>query len=66
MVKGAYDNPKTRIGLILGTGCNGAYLEKANAVKRWGGGKYDADEVIVDPGMCYPASPRLLRNVGIP
>ena len=50
LVKGAYDDPETRIGLILGTGCNGAYLEKAERVTRWGGVKYDAREVIVDPG----------------
>lgn len=32
LVKGAYDDPNTCIGLILGTGCNGAYLEKADKV----------------------------------
>ena len=30
LVKGAYDDKDTAIGLILGTGCNGAYLEKVN------------------------------------
>lgn len=34
LVKGAYDNPKTVIGLILGTGCNGAYLEKTDNIVR--------------------------------
>ena len=49
LVKGAYDNPDTCIGLILGTGCNGAYLEKGDRVLRWGGNKYHAPEVVVDP-----------------
>ena len=34
LVKGAYDNPNTVIGLILGTGCNGAYLEKIQNIVR--------------------------------
>lgn len=49
LIKGSYDNPETCIGLILGTGCNGAYLEKAEKVLRWGGAKYDVNEVVVDP-----------------
>ncbi len=39
LVKGSYDDPRTAIGLILGTGCNGAYLERADRVTRWGQGK---------------------------
>lgn len=49
LVMGSYDEPTTCIGLILGTGCNGAYIEKVDAVKRWEGERYDAQEVIVDP-----------------
>ena len=49
LVKGSYDNPDTCIGLILGTGCNGAYLEKADKVIRWGGHKYHTEDVIIDP-----------------
>ena len=45
LVKGVYDNPNTVIGLILGTGCNGAYLEEAENVKRWPGGKPDGVQV---------------------
>jgi hexokinase len=32
LVKGVYDDKDCAIGLILGTGCNGAYLEKADKV----------------------------------
>jgi hexokinase len=50
LVKGAYDDSKTAIGLILGTGCNGAYLEEASKVVNWYGDRHDAKEVIIDPG----------------
>lgn len=49
LVKGAYDRPNTCIGLILGTGCNGAYFERSENVLRWHGGKYDCKNVIIDP-----------------
>ena len=49
LVKGYYDNKSTGIGLILGTGCNGAYLESAKKVVNWCGDRRDAKEVIIDP-----------------
>ena len=49
LVKGAYDDSRTGIGLILGTGCNGAYLEDAEKVINWVGDKHNAKEVIIDP-----------------
>ena len=50
LVKGHYDNPQTGIGLILGTGCNGAYLEDAGKITNWQqGNKGKAKEVIIDP-----------------
>ena len=50
LVKGHYDNPQTGIGLILGTGCNGAYLEDASKITNWQqGNKGKAKEVIIDP-----------------
>ena len=49
LVKGYYDDPQTGIGLILGTGCNGAYLEDANKVINWHGDRHGAKEVIIDP-----------------
>jgi len=39
----------TRIGLILGTGCNGAYIESAANVPHWVGNRHGAKEVIIDP-----------------
>ena len=44
LVKGAYDDSRTGIGLILGTGCNGAYLEDAERVINWVGDKHNAKE----------------------
>lgn len=49
LVKGAYDDPATGIGLILGTGCNGAYLEPAAKVVHWEGDRHGATEVVIDP-----------------
>ena len=49
LVKGYYDEKRTGIGLILGTGCNGAYLENAEKVVNWCGDRRGAQEVIVDP-----------------
>lgn len=49
LVKGVYDDHECAIGLILGTGCNGAYLEKAQNVAHWEGDRHGAKEVIVDP-----------------
>lgn len=49
LVKGAYDDSRTGIGLILGTGCNGAYLEEAQNVVNWHGDKGNIQEVIIDP-----------------
>jgi len=51
LIKGAYDDARTGIGLILGTGCNGAYLEPADNVIHWEGDRHDATEVIIDPGL---------------
>lgn len=49
LVKGSYDDPNTCIGLILGTGCNGAYIERSEKVSRWQGGRTsDSDTVIID------------------
>ena len=48
LVKGSYDDPNCCIGLILGTGCNGAYFENAENVYNWEG-KGGAKHVIIDP-----------------
>ncbi|KAF9577504.1 glucokinase [Lunasporangiospora selenospora] len=31
----AYNNPDTVMGVILGTGCNGAYIEKIDKIEKW-------------------------------
>ena len=49
LVKGAYDDKDCCVGLILGTGCNGAYLESAANVPHWEGDRHGAQEVIIDP-----------------
>ena len=52
LVAGAHDSTDCAIGLILGTGTNASYIEKAGRVKRWGdcSGKTDGvEEVIIDP-----------------
>ena len=48
LVKGSFDDHETCIGVILGTGCNGAYFEKAEHVSRWQGDHYESDHVIID------------------
>jgi len=49
LIQGAYLDQSCGIGLILGTGSNACYIEKAEKVLRWDGGKADGtEEVIVD------------------
>ncbi|KAG0355515.1 hexokinase-domain-containing protein [Gamsiella multidivaricata] len=43
----AYNHPETIMGVILGTGCNGAYIEKISNIEKWKG-KTTADEMIVN------------------
>jgi len=52
LVAGSHDSPDCAIGLILGTGTNASYIERAERVKRWGEGaikKEGVKEVIIDP-----------------
>jgi hexokinase len=35
----AYSNPSCRIGVILGTGTNGAYVERASSIPKWPGSR---------------------------
>lgn len=44
----AYRNPNTTIGMILGTGSNGAYIEKMSKIGKWKGGKTTSDEMIIN------------------
>jgi hexokinase len=48
LLSNAYNKPETLAGLILGTGSNGAYIEKMDNIKKWKGGKTSADEMIIN------------------
>ena len=39
LMAAAYEDPKTRIGVILGTGTNAAYVERAAKIGKWKGNK---------------------------
>ncbi|OZJ05577.1 hypothetical protein BZG36_01681 [Bifiguratus adelaidae] len=44
----AYAHPDTLIGVILGTGSNGTYIEKMSNIKKWDGSKTDAPDIIIN------------------
>lgn len=48
LVAGSHDYPDTAIGLILGTGTNGSYMEKAHRVVRWAQ-REGKQNCIIDP-----------------
>ncbi|KAI8049792.1 hexokinase-domain-containing protein [Gilbertella persicaria] len=48
LLSNAYNKPATLAGLILGTGANGAYIEKMDKIRKWKGGKTTADEMIIN------------------
>ncbi|KAI8984577.1 hypothetical protein BDF20DRAFT_860667 [Mycotypha africana] len=48
LLSNAYNKPETLAGLILGTGANGAYIEKIDKIKKWKGGKSTSDEMIIN------------------
>ncbi|KAF9429512.1 glucokinase [Podila epigama] len=43
----AYNHPETVMGVILGTGCNGAYIEKIENIEKWKGDS-EAKEMIIN------------------
>lgn len=47
-VEGARMDRKTRIGMILGTGSNAAFLENAKRVHHWEGERHNEKNVIID------------------
>lgn len=47
-VEGARLDSKTRIGMILGTGSNAAFLERADRVHHWEGERHGEKNVIID------------------
>ncbi|GAA5800469.1 hexokinase-domain-containing protein [Helicostylum pulchrum] len=48
LLSNAYNKPDTLAGLILGTGANGAYIEKMSKIKKWKAGKTTSDEMIIN------------------
>lgn len=47
-MEGARLDNKTRIGMILGTGSNAAFLERADLVHHWEGERHGEKHVIID------------------
>lgn len=48
LLSSAYSKPETNAGIILGTGSNGAYIEKMSNIKKWNGGPTSSDEMIIN------------------
>ncbi|XP_034938340.1 hexokinase-2-like [Chelonus insularis] len=48
LLQGATQDPNTAIGLILGTGSNACYLERADKVEHWEPERHGEREVIID------------------
>ena len=52
----AYEDPETHVGVIIGTGTNAAYVEKADNVPKW---KTHYDAVPISSGMIIRNASRL-------
>ena len=48
LVQGAFVDKKCAIGLILGTGSNACYIERADRIEKWEGEHKDVKEVVID------------------
>lgn len=48
LLSNAYSKPETNAGIILGTGSNGAYIEKMSNIRKWKGGPTSSDEMIIN------------------
>ncbi|KAG7213805.1 hypothetical protein KM043_003021 [Ampulex compressa] len=48
LVQGAAQDPDTAIGLILGTGSNACYLERADRVEHWETERHGERQVVID------------------
>ncbi|KAL0083978.1 hexokinase-domain-containing protein [Phycomyces blakesleeanus] len=48
LLSNAYNKPNTLAGLILGTGANGAYIEKISNIKKWKDGPTKSPEMIIN------------------
>lgn len=48
VLQGARIDPKTRIGIVVGTGSNACYVERADRVQHWETERHDEKMVIID------------------
>lgn len=48
LVQGAFVDRKCAIGLILGTGSNACYIERADRIEKWEGKDKGVEEVVID------------------
>lgn len=48
LIQGARLDPMTRIGIVLGTGSNGCYMESADRVRHWETQRHGERHVIID------------------
>lgn len=48
LMHGALMDPRTRIGIVLGTGSNGCYMERSSRVQHWEQQRHGERHVIVD------------------
>lgn len=48
LLSNAYSRPQTLAGLILGTGANGAYIERMSNIGKWKGGETTHPEMIIN------------------
>jgi hexokinase len=48
LLSNAYSKPQTLAGMILGTGANGAYIERMSKIGKWKGGETTHPEMIIN------------------
>jgi hexokinase len=48
LLAGSYLDKKCGVGLIMGTGCNAAYVENVDNVEKWTGIKHESPMVVID------------------
>lgn len=47
-IEGARIDQRTRIGIVLGTGSNACYVERADRVQHWETGRHGEEHVIIN------------------
>ncbi|KAK9506206.1 hypothetical protein O3M35_008181 [Rhynocoris fuscipes] len=48
LLKGCLLDPRTRIGMIIGTGTNACYMERADRISHWESERHGEKEVLID------------------